>query len=207
MTNNTAITICRQFCSGGRIIGENVAKRLNYAFYDKKLVTLAAQRSGYAEEVFSKMDEVATNSLLYSLVMGIKKPAGGLAANNNVLTNDKLFNIQSDIIKEAAEKQSCVFVGRCADFVLQEHERLIKVFIRADMDYRIEQYEKTRELPQNHTAEYILHKMDKKRSSYYEFYSGKDWLNMENYDIVINTAKTDIDTAVDIIVNYVNSSF
>jgi cytidylate kinase len=205
MAEKTIITICRQFCSGGRVIGEKVAQRLGFEFYDKQLVLQAAKESGYAEDEFAKIDETATNSLLYSLVMDSYSNNSVPLNDNMVLTNDILFGIQSDIIKKAAENHSCVIVGRCADYVLKDEKNIVKVFIRADLDYRIDVCEKTRELPPDRSAEYVIYKVDKKRSSYYEFYSGGDWRDMDNYDIVINTAKVSEETAVNIICDYVQN--
>lgn len=205
MAQNTIVTINRQFCSGGRIIGEKVAERLGYTFFDKKLVMQDAEKEGYKKDSFDKMYDIASNSFLYSLVMSSYSSQQIQLDKGGVLTSDSLFKIQSDIIRRIAEQQSCVIVGRCADYILREHENLVKIFIRADLDYRIDVYNKTRELPENNTIEYVLHKMDKKRSSYYKYYTGNAWMNFGNYDLIINMAKTDVDTAVDIIVSYVNT--
>lgn len=197
--SNNVITICRQYCSGGKEIGKALADTLGYGFYDNELITLAAKEAGYPESTFEKVDEVPTNSLLYSLVLG-SYGANGVGAMPD---NDKLFGIQSDIIRNAAKKESCVIIGRCADYVLREEERLIRVFLRADMDFRVERYKKTVESADTKNPEAVLRKTDKKRAAYHRFYSGEEWDDMMNYDIVINTAKTGIEGAVKLIKEYV----
>ena len=129
MRMNTIITISRQFGSGGREIGKQLSERYNIPYYDKELIALAAKQSGYSEEVFAKADERATNSLLYSLLMGSYNMGGRIAAYNDMPINDKLFLIQADIIKEAAQKGPCVIVGRCGDYVLRDFENVFHVFI------------------------------------------------------------------------------
>ena len=132
MSTKTIITIARQYGSGGREIGEKVAKRLGIPFYNKDLITLAAKQSGMSPEIFEKADEKATNSLLYSLMMGNYTFGSQITPMDNLPINDKLFLAQSQIIREAAEKGPCVIVGRCADYVLRENKNCLHVFIYAD---------------------------------------------------------------------------
>jgi hypothetical protein len=200
-----AITIARQYCSGGHQVGELVAKKLGIDFYDKELIALAAKKSGYAESVFEKADEVATNSLLYSVVMGSYPMNSLFFQNNNMLTNDTLFAIQSKVIKELVEEKSSVIVGRCSNYILREQPNLIRVYVRADMPFREKRFmelyadENTKEKD----VEGILLKADKKRSTYHSYYSGNEWDSVNGYDIVVNTAKIGIEGAVEQIVNYV----
>lgn len=198
---NLVITICREYCSGGRSVGLKLAERLGIKCYDKELIAMAAKETGYAESTFEKVDEIATNSLLYSLAMGY------LYNSNDILVpnNDKLFSIQSDIIQRLANENSCIIVGRCSDYVLREEERLVKVFIRSDLEERVKRLNELNVDTKGRTADYVLHKVDKKRSSYHKFYTGQDWNVLGNYDLVINTAKVGIDGAVDIILDYVNN--
>jgi cytidylate kinase len=121
------------------------------------------------------------------------------------MTNRELFDIQSEIIEDLAKKGKGVFVGRCADYVLREEENLVKIFIRADMDYRVDLYEKHHRKPENRSVEYVLEGMDRKKNTYYQFYTAMDWMDIKNYDLVINTAKVGIDAAVDMIVEYIKN--
>ncbi len=208
MDKKFAVTIARQYCSGGHEIGEKLAKKLGVDFYDKELIALAAKKSGYAESVFEKADEVATNSLLYSVVMGSYPMNSLFFQNNNMLTNDTLFAIQSKVIKELLQEKSAVIVGRCSNYILREQPNLIRVYLRADTDFRKKRFmelygdENTKEKD----IEGILSKADKKRAAYHSYYSGLEWDSVNGYDIVINTAKVGIDGAVDQIIAYINSA-
>lgn len=198
--NNTIIAICREYCSGGKEIGRKLAGKLGYSFLDKELITEAAKKSGYDESVFEKVDEVATNSLLYSLVLGTY----GANAAGAMPDNDKLFSLQAEIIRDTAKEKNCVVIGRCADYILREEPKLIKVFLKADMDFKVERYKSLYETPSGKKEEDIITKTDKKRAAYHKFYSGNLWKDLDNYDLVINTGKVGIDNAVDIIIDYVN---
>ena len=197
--NNTIISICREYCSGGKEIGKKVSDELGYTFLDKQLITEAAKKSGYDESVFEKVDEVATNSLLYSLVLGTY----GANAAGAMPDNDKLFGLQAEIIRDTAKEKNCVVIGRCADYVLREEPNLIKIFLRADMDFRVERFRSLYTAPEGKKPEDIINKTDKKRASYYKFYTGNLWKDMNNYDLVINTGKVGIDNAVATIIYYV----
>ncbi|MDO5388298.1 MAG: cytidylate kinase-like family protein [Clostridia bacterium] len=194
------ITINREFCGGGNYIGKKLSERLEVPFYDKELVNMAAKEAGYAEATFEKVDEVATNSLLYSLIMGVHN-----STQTGILPdNDKLFNIQADIIRKAADKGSCVVLGRCSNYILREEKNLVRVFLKADMDFRKDRYEKLYGQPEKGTVEDAIEKRDKKRSSYFKFYTGHRWEDTEMYDLVINTGKIGFDNSVDMIIDYVN---
>lgn len=202
MDNFYAITIARQFCSGGNAVGEMLADKLNIKMYDKQLITLAAKKSGYHEAVFEQADEVASNSLLYSVVMGSSPMGSLLFPNNNMVTNDSLFTLQSNIIKETAEKESCIIIGRCANYVLRKHPRLLSVYLWADNDYRIKRFEELYKEPKEKDIETELSKADKKRRNYYNYYSGKEWDSATSYDLVINVAKAGVEGAVKQIMDF-----
>ena len=196
------ITIGRQFGSGGRAIGEQLAKKLGVSFYDKELISLAAKESGMNPEVFNNVDEKAANSLLYSLSMGMYNFGSGFSAMGDLPVNDKLYLLQHKIIKEIAEKESCVIVGRCADYVLRDHPNCVNVFFYADMEFRKNEAVKKHGIDAAR-AEHIINKTDKSRANYYSFYSGQKWGMTENYDLCINSAKLSEDKIVDLIVEYI----
>ena len=116
---------------------------------------------------------------------------------------DKLFVLKSEIIRDTAKEKNCVVIGRCADYVLREEPNLIKIFLRADMDFRVERFRSLYTAPEGKKPEDIINKTDKKRASYYKFYTGNLWKDMNNYDLVINTGKVGIDNAVATIIDYV----
>ena len=136
MSCNNIITITRQYGSGGHNIGKALSERLGIPFYDKELISLAAKESGIRPEVFENVDEKATNSLLYSLSLGLYNYGNGFSSMGDLPVNDKLYILQHKIIKQLANEGPCVFVGRCADYVLKDHQNLVKIYIYADIDVR-----------------------------------------------------------------------
>lgn len=135
--NRSIITIGRQFGSGGREIGEKLAKELSIPFYDKELIALAGQRSGIDQSLLDDVDENATNSMLYSLVAGSYTPPNGFTAFPEESMTDKLFATQCGVVRELAEKSACVLVGRCCDYILRDHPHCVKIFIHAPMEARV----------------------------------------------------------------------
>ncbi|MBQ3284226.1 MAG: cytidylate kinase-like family protein [Ruminococcus sp.] len=196
------ITIGRQFGSGGRSIGEKLAKKLGVKFYDKELISLAAKESGMDPEVFEGVDEKAANSLLYSLSMGMYSFGSGFSAMGDLPVNDKLYILQHKIIKDIADRENCVIVGRCADYVLRDNPNCVNIFIHANMAFRKEQSIQKHGIDAAH-AEHIINKTDKSRANYYSFYSGHKWGMVENYDLCIDSSKIDEDKIVDLIAEYV----
>lgn len=198
------ITIGRQFGSGGRSIGQKIAEKLNIHFYDKELISIAAKESGTDPEIFKDVDEKAANSLLYSLSTGMYGFGSGFSAMGDLPVNDKLYLLQHKIIKKIAENESCVIVGRCADYVLRENPDCVNIFIYADMAFRKEQSVKKHGIDEAR-AEHIINKTDKSRANYYSFYSGQKWGMAENYDLCINSSKLSEDKIVDLIIDYIKS--
>lgn len=198
------VTIGRQFGSGGRSIGEKLAKRLNIKFYDKELISMVAKESGMDPEIFANVDEKAANSLLYSLSMGLYSFGSGFSAMGDLPVNDKLYLLQHKVIREIAAKESCVIVGRCADYVLKDNPDCVNIFLYADMEHRKHEAVKKHGIDEAR-AEHIINKTDKSRANYYSFYSGQKWGMAENYDLCINSAKMDEDKIVDLIVSYIKS--
>ncbi len=198
---NTIITIGRQFGSGGHEIGRLVAKTLGIPCYDKELIVLAAQKSGMSPEVFSHVDETATNSFLYAISAG-SYPGASYQPMHNVPLNDKLFIAQTEIIRTKAQEGACVFVGRCADFILRDHEGpVLHVFIRADLPFRVARIVESEHCTEKAAADMIA-KADKKRAKYYNFYSQKRWGDIDSYDLSLNNAKLGAERAVSLICDY-----
>lgn len=201
MNNKYVITIGRQFGSGGRAIGQKLAKKLNIPFYDKELISLAAKESGMNPEIFKNIDETATNSLLYSLSMGLYNFNGPLAMGD-LPVNDKLYILQHQIIKQLAIKEPCVIVGRCADYVLKDNPHTINIFIHANMEYRKKRAVVVHNIEERR-AETIINKTDKTRANYYSFYTGQKWGFTQNYDLCIDSSKLSDDQIVDLICSYI----
>ncbi len=198
----TIITIGRQFGSGGHDIGKMVAERLNIPFYDKELITLAAKEHGYAPEIFEKADETASNSFLYALSTGAFMVGHAYNAQTAIPITDKLYIAQSNIIKEAAEKGSCVIVGRCADSVLMDDPALVSVFIHADLQNRIRRIMKKYDTDESKAHE-MIRKNDKRRANYYNFYSSKKWSNTDSYHLAIDSGVVNTEGAAQLICDFV----
>lgn len=192
------ITIARQYGSRGREIGQKLAEALGYKYYDRDLISMAAEKSGMDKSVLGAADEKAANSLLYTLALGSSVYAHGVD-NINVPLNDKLYIVQSNIIKDIHNSgEGAVIVGRCADYVLAEKENVLKVFISADFDSRVETVSVRSAVTEAKAKDMVI-KTDKRRANYYNYYTGKKWGKIENYDLVINSTKSGVDGAVRVI--------
>ena len=172
---NKIYTIGREFGSGGREVGEKLAAKLGIKLYDKELLQQAAKDSGFCEEIFENHDEKPTNSFLYSLVMDTYSVSGYSAAPFlDMPLNHKVFLAQFETIKKIAEKESCVIVGRCADYALSDNPDCINIFIHADLDVRIKNVSRNLNITENKARD-IINKTDKQRASYYNYYTSKKW--------------------------------
>ncbi len=191
------ITISRQYGSGGRYVARMLAERLGYAFYDNELITLAAKESGFSESLFENIEKKSSYSLLYSLST-FGAPAGGVYG---LSINDRAFIIQSDIIKQAAEKGPCVIVGRCADYILKERSDVINVFLHSDLESRTARAVKYYGIEEKKAKEHVQ-KTDRKRASYYNYFTGENWGDIKNYHISLDTDFIGIENCVDILEKY-----
>lgn len=193
MSKKIIITIARQYGSGGREIGEKVAKMLGIPLYDKELITDAAAKGNLNEDIIRKTDESAANSLLYTLAMGSNIAGTTMHFGYKMPINDKLFILQSEVIKEYAEKSSCVIIGRCSDYVLRDCDGLFRIFVYSDIENRKQRVaQKHPELKSSQIID-AINKTDRRRSSYYNFYTGNKWGSFDNYDIAINSSTLGID--------------
>ncbi|MDD3252277.1 MAG: cytidylate kinase-like family protein [Lachnospiraceae bacterium] len=201
MKGNLVITIGRQCGSGGKTIGKKLAEKLGVKCYDKELLSLAAKESGLCEELFETHDEKPTSSFLYSLVMDTYSMGYANSAYMDMPINHKIFLAQFDTIKKLADQESCVVVGRCADYALSDYPNTVTVFISANDDER-QGHLKDMYKVDDAKAKDIMVKTDKKRSSYYNYYSSKKWGDSRSYDLCINSSAVGIDGAVDIILEF-----
>lgn len=201
MKGNLVITIGRQCGSGGRDVGKKLAEKMGVNFYDKELLALAAKNSGLCEELFETHDEKPTNSFLYSLVMDTYSLGYSNSAYVDMPINHKVFLAQFDTIKKLADEESCVIVGRCADYALADYPNRVSVFMTADEKDKIA---KIKDLYQVEAgkAKDIMIKIDKKRSSYYNYYASKKWGDARSYDLCLNTSALGEDGAVEMIMEF-----
>ena len=199
---NYIVTIAREYGSGGRECGKKLAELTGYKFYDKDLITLAAQKSGMSTDALNSVDEKAASSLLYTLALGSSIYNSGMGSVNLPIT-DKLFVVQSQIIKDIANSgEGAIIVGRCADYVLSERDNVVKIYITSDFDTRVNTVMKRHDLTQSQARDLII-KTDKRRSNYYSYYTGEKWGKADKYDVVVSTARIGIDGAAGLIADYI----
>jgi len=201
---NRIFTIGREFGSGGKQVGIKLAERLGIKLYDKELLQKAAKDSGFCEEIFENHDEKPTNSFLYSLVMDTYSGGGYSSAPFlDMPLNHKIFLAQFDSIKKIAENESCVIVGRCADYALSGNPDCINIFIHADINDRAKNISKRMNITESKAKDMTL-KQDKQRASYYNYYTSKKWGDSRSYDMTLNTSKLTVDQCVDLIIQFSN---
>lgn len=187
------ITVSRQFGSGGREIAKRLSEELDIPYFDNEIIRLAAEKSGYSREMFEQSDQKPTGSLLYSMSL--------FAANGvgfDLPLSDKVFLVQSEVIKEAADKGSCIIVGRCANYVLRDYENVTSLYIHAPLSKRIERAVSIYNVEADKAKETVT-KNDKRRAAYYNFYTSQKWGQSENYDLTINSARLGIDGTVSVL--------
>ena len=195
---NKVITISRAFGSGGRTIGKEVARRLGIPYYDKELVDAVAKESGFHADFIREAGEYApiSNSFLFNIAMS----PNPVSMVNSMSMADQLFVYQSNVIRELADKGPCVIIGRCADYILRDHENCLHVFIHADMDFRAERivriYGETKQSPEKRLAD-----KDNKRRVYYKHYTNRNWGEAQNYHVSLNSGLIGIEKCADIIVD------
>ncbi|MFI3207704.1 MAG: cytidylate kinase-like family protein [Eubacteriales bacterium] len=183
----TIITIGRQFGSGGREIGVIIAEELGIKLYDKEMLKIASEESGLCEEFFEKHDEKPTSSFLYSLVMDTYAMNYSTNAFSDMPLNHKVFLAQYNAIKKIASEDSCILIGRCADYALDDIQECSRIFVHANMESRIHRIARIYDLTDTKAKDLIL-KTDKKRSAYYNYFSNKKWGYAESYDLSIDSS-------------------
>ena len=195
------ITIGRQYGSGGREIGARLAKDLGLGFYDKNILRLNSDESGIKESFYHMADEKAGNKFLYRIVKSLAPELGTPSLGPDLIAADNLFRFQSEVIRKLAAEEDCVIIGRCADYVLDGFDGLVKVYLYADMDYRVERikelgYYEPKDVKKN------IKRIDRERRDYHRYYTGRDWENVENYDLMLNTARLGTEGAVEAVKGY-----
>ena len=202
MAKKLIITIARQYGSGGREIGEKVSELLGLPLYDKEIITEAASKGDLNHEIVRRSEEAAANSLLYTLAMGSNFAGATMHFGYKMPLNDKLFILQSDIIKGYAREGSCVIIGRCSDYVLRDEENILRLFIYSDLDHR--QARVAQRHPEIKSSQIIdvINKTDKRRSTYYNFYTGNKWGKYDNYDMAINSSTLGIEGTAEFIASF-----
>lgn len=196
---NIAITIGRQFGSGGRDIGRLVADRLGISYYDKELIMKEAQESGISPKLLENADE-RTPSFLENLFSWNGISTGSVFSGNTTMTLDNLYMLQSKLIRKIAAEGPCVIVGRSAEYALRKHRPLLSVFIHADIDDRVKRIMARQPELRPDQAEQLANKRDRMRAGYYEYYTDKEWGKSESYDLSLSSSRLGIEGCVELII-------
>jgi len=197
------ITIARGYGSGGRTMGKMLAEELGIHYYDRELLRLASDESGINEELFGKADEQLKTSLLYRIAR--KEYKGELIPpdREDFVSNDNLFNYQAKVIKKIAQQESCIIVGRCADYILKDMDNVVKIFVHASLSDCVTRLEGMYSMPPKE-LEKKIQDTDKRRAAYYRYYTGRNWEDAQNYDLSFNSQQLGFDKCVQIVKNYLN---
>ncbi|TGX96965.1 cytidylate kinase-like family protein [Hominisplanchenecus murintestinalis] len=200
------ITIARQYGSGGKTIGQMLANDLGIPFYSREILRLASDDSGIREELFNQADEKLRSNPLFGASK--KVYTGGLISpeSDDFVSSENLFNYQAKVIKELAEKGSCVIVGRCADFVLKDRANVVSVFVHAPADYCMERAMERNDMSRKEMEKFIA-KTDKYRGDFYHYYTGNVWNDARNYDLCLNSSKLGFEKCVEEIKAYIKVRF
>ena len=200
------ITIARQYGSGGKTIGQMLANDLGIPFYSREILRLASDDSGIREELFNQADEKLRSNPLFGASK--KVYTGGLISpeSDDFVSSENLFNYQAKVIKELAEKGSCVIVGRCADFVLKDRADVVSVFVHAPADYCMERAMERNDMSRKEMEKFIA-KTDKYRGDFYNYYTGNVWNDARNYDLCLNSSKLGFEKCVEEIKAYIKVRF
>ena len=200
------ITIARQYGSGGKTIGEMLAKELGIPYYDKDLMRLASEDSGINEALFVKADEKVKNTRLFKIARNTYHGELISPESDDFVSNDNLFNYQAKIIKQLAKEESCVIIGRCADYILQDYDNVLSVFVHAPREFCMEQAKKKLSMSDKEIERYIA-KTDKRRADYYEYHTGRSWTDARNYDLCLDSSKLGFERCVEEIKAYMKVRF
>lgn len=196
------ITIGREYGSGGRQIGQAVAERLGISFYDKKIISLAAEKSGLSDEFIANNEQRVRNGFMQNLAASAAYSSGFFSGAYLPLS-ESIFISQSQVIRDIANKEAAVIVGRCADYVLAERENTINVFVHAPVEYRVKRIMELYHMDEAGALKAIA-TSDKERGNHYFRYTDKKWGKAQNYDICVNSALMGIDKTVEMLVNMAN---
>ncbi|MDR1217926.1 MAG: cytidylate kinase-like family protein [Oscillospiraceae bacterium] len=192
------LTISREYGSGGRQVGEKLAEALKVSFYDKSIIKMAAEKSGLSADYIEKSEESIPSTFLFNLKNSTFSGFDSISFYETP-TSDKMFLAQSAVIKEMAASESCVIVGRCADYILRDDPGSVRVFVHANTEDRIKRAVESYDLT-DEKAPAAVKRIDKNRANYYKYYTNRLWGDYRNYDLAVNTSFTGIDGAVKVII-------
>ncbi|MFV0364535.1 MAG: AAA family ATPase [Suipraeoptans sp.] len=198
---NIVITIAREYGSGGRTIGKMIAEELGISFYDREIMRMASDKSGISELLFAQADEKLKGSQLFKIQSDVYDGSLIPPDSDDFTSTRNLFNFQAKVIKGLAQTQSCVIVGRCADFILKDYENAMSVFIYADDEFNFSRAMERNSMTDSEMRKFIA-KKNKYRGDYYKHYTGKNWWDARNYDLCLNSGRLGFDKCMEEILSY-----
>lgn len=204
MAKKLIITISRQYGSGGGEIGRQLAEDLGIHCYDKNMLEMSSYESGIKESFFHLADEKAGNKLLYKIVSNLTPEITTPSFGSDLVSADNLFRFQSTVIRKLAAEESCVIIGRCADYVLEGTEGLVRIFLYADMDARVRRVT-AKDIYDPKDVKKNIKRVDRERRDYYRYYTGRDWQAVDNYDLMLNTTKLGVEGTLDVLKKYIRT--
>ena len=203
MNKGLVITINREYGSGGKIIGKTLSKRLGIPYYDDEIIKMASEHSAVGEQYFRMNDERPGNNLLQRIIGGIKNSNNKPTIGEHITSPDNLFRFESEVIRELAENESCILIGRCADFVLSSagKDDFISLFVYADLSTKVDRVMEVDGVDAKEALKRVQ-KNNRIRREYYKYYTGDEWDDMTHYDLPLNTSKLSLDDGVELILQY-----
>lgn len=196
------ITIARSYGSGGRTMGKLLAKELGMKYYDRELLRIASDKSGINESLFGAADEVVKGTSLFKIARGAYNGEPISPDSDDFVSNDNLFRFQAKVIKELAEEEDCIIIGRCADYVLKDNPNVIRLYCYAPLEDCIERERQLSGLPDREIIKKIQ-RIDKHRADYYKYYTGSEWNDARNYDLCLNTSSMSYDELIQVVKAYI----
>ncbi len=206
MKDQYVITIARGYGSGGRTMGKLLSEELGIHYYDRELLRLASDKSGINEAMFEKADEKLRKSILYRIARKEYKGEQIPPDSDDFVSNDNLFNFQAKVIKGLADQESCVIVGRCADYILRDKDNVVKIFVHASLEDCVIRLEDMFSLSKSELEKKIKG-IDKRRADYYKYFTGRDWNIAQNYDLCLNSQQLGYDKCIEIVKSYLAVRF
>lgn len=201
----TVITIARSYGSGGKTLGKLLADKMGINCYDREIIRMASDSSGINEELFGRVDEKLKKSPLFGIVRSNPYKGNGVIPpeSSNFVSDDNLFNYQAQVIKELAEKESCIIIGRCADYVLKDNPNVIRLYLYAPLEDCVKRVMAQNSITEKDTIKKI-ETIDKYRSDYYKYYTGKEWNDARNYDFCLNTTSMSYEKLIQVVENIIS---
>lgn len=197
--SNYIITIARGFGSGGKYIGRKLGERLGIPCYEREILTMASEKSGISESIFARTDEKLRGTLLLNELKAIPSEVSVSPEDKKFVSDSNLFAIQSEVIKTLAKTQSCIIIGKCADYVLRDQSNVLSIYVDAPRKACVDSIMAKMNVTEKE-ANRLIERTDKYRSEYYKYYTGgRDWVNPTNYHMFLNSDKVGRDNCVDII--------